>query len=560
MPQASKTSNIQKISAKIIRTGAVDKYAGKHSAEVVVDRSKLPISMQNISPPPESISTSSSTTRHTHYPNDDLEKNDFEYNFGVKSTARRNISLESQSPTKQFYQYGSAGFDLYGMRDDETELNVNDEEEEEEIISNDSSVSEMTNPTFFSQHESMLISRSSALASTGPTSEKIERGPTPSESESSVDQSESATPLIGGGNLSASQSSQEKSADRVTGDDEHSDCDSERSDTILTFSTADWNQRQQQSDKRVSSDGFIEYSQKYSLTDVDDNVSTTNDLFADPPLDCVEDDSDSEPSSKSLSITRLSAPLERETVYDDMDENYIHLTVAAIRSARRQTKIEYDVKVKAIDVESNMIRRESSPNINIPKENNMNETVHDIYPTRSRPKVLKDVDRMNIAELCSSGSIRHTPHVRDLQSSKGKRDMGAYIPWHESRQLHNTENNHLNNIYVPPDVSTNLIIKPFDEGELDDELCEIDSKRSFDHLGGPLLRTGRSSKPDQINKSQAITDRSITPIMSSRRNLVADLTSSSLNSNQSYQGSSDTRRQSDSPISTGYVSPFLYEI
>ena len=116
LPQASKTSHIQqKISSKIIRTGNIDKYAGKHSAEVIVDRSKLPISMQNISPPPESLSTSSSTRQQsvetsTLITDDNAGNLDFEYNATTRNSSRRNATLES--PTKQFYNYGFAGFDL----------------------------------------------------------------------------------------------------------------------------------------------------------------------------------------------------------------------------------------------------------------------------------------------------------------------------------------------------------------------------------------------------------------------------------------------------------------
>lgn len=85
---ATKASNIQKISTKIIRPSNADKYAGKHSAEVVVDRSKLPVSMQNTSPSLEVLSMSSSTNRNPSSEsvvNEDLGINGPEYENQRKS-------------------------------------------------------------------------------------------------------------------------------------------------------------------------------------------------------------------------------------------------------------------------------------------------------------------------------------------------------------------------------------------------------------------------------------------------------------------------------------------
>lgn len=520
--------------------------------------------MQNTSPPPESLSTSSSTRQPSFdapaliSSDNNAGKVDVENNSTARNFSRRNTNMES--PTKQFYQYGSAGFDLYGMRDDETELDADDdEEEEEEIVSNDSSVSEMTNPTFFSQQESMLFSRSANLASMGLNSQKIERGPTPSESESSIDQSESATPLIGGGTLSASQSSQEKGGERAVGEREQSDDDSERSDDILTFSAGDW--------KRIPFNDFMEYSDQSSMKEIDCDESVENESFADPPLDCVEDDSDSEPSPEAVSMNKATLPLKEEKILDDMDENLLHLTVAAIRSARRQTKIEYDVKLKAINLESDMTPRGSSlVDSNIYNNNSLDEKSVDYSTTRNRRTLEKNIDRMNIAEVCSSGNIRHASNVQVPYSSHRKREVYINTTASKPRRLYAAENSifddsitvkdkrkALLNFTDASDAVSTAIVKPFDEGDFDDELCEIHRKQTAD----PISYAGRPPEQDLMKTEKLVSDRSITPIMSSRLYATTASTSSSLNATNHSRSSYVLKSQDEFAQSPNLVSRFI---
>ena len=581
LPQANKSQQ-QKPSSKVVRTSsASDKYAGKFSAEIVVDRSKLPVSMQNRPSPSPGPSSTTGSYLQPPMNADALNSNSSVGQFDLEhsSTTSRNSTRRQtshESPTKQFYQYGSAGFDLYKMRDDDIELD--EDEDEEEIISNDSSVSEMTNPTFFSQQESLLFSRNANIASIGLNSQKIERGPTPSESESSIDQSESATPLIGSATKSASHSSQERGGQRAIGAREESDDDSEQTDDNYIFSSGDWKDLSNASSKIIPFGGL--------KNGVRENVNKQEqvNLFSDPPLDCVDDDTDSESSDEAVSISEITKLSNEEMISDMVDDNQLHLSVAAIRSARRQTKIEYDVKLKAIDFASDISNRGSLSERQIPleefasdisrrgslseRQNRLEEFASDIshrgylserqihledkkvvptitidYSTSAKRRSFDiNVDRMNIAEVGSRGNIRQVVNVIAPTSRNRKRDIMANQSGTDSRRSYSGEKNPFDEPFYSrgeerkaagknvdnPGIGKPVTVKPFDEGDFDDEICEINEKRSTDPITyagrsvkqqpDPIKYAGRSMKQEDTNSRYLINDRSITPIMSSRRN------------------------------------------